>query len=65
MERGRGGAIVMISSVTGIRSLPNRTVYGSTKSALDQLTRCLALELGPHQVIWMRLVKYIYIYIYI
>ena len=50
VERGRGGAIVMISSVAGIRSLPNRTVYGSTKSALDQLTRCLALELGPHQV---------------
>lgn len=50
VERNKGGAIVMISSIAGMRALENRTVYCSTKGALDQLTRCLALELGPHQI---------------
>ena len=40
----------MISSISGIRGLENRIVYGSTKGALEQLTRFLALEFGPHQV---------------
>lgn len=50
VERKKGGAIVMISSIAGMRALEKRTVYCSTKGALDQLTRCLALELGPHQI---------------
>ena len=25
-------------------------VYGSSKGALDQITRCMAVELGPHNI---------------
>lgn len=40
------GAIVNISSVTGLRSFPGRLGYCVTKAAVDQLTRCAALELA-------------------
>ena len=51
MDRGKGGAIVMMSSLASLASITNQTVYSSTKAAMDQLARCLALELGPHKVI--------------
>lgn len=41
------GNIVNISSVTGLRSFPNVLAYCVSKSAVDQLTRCTALELAP------------------
>jgi NAD(P)-dependent dehydrogenase (short-subunit alcohol dehydrogenase family) len=44
--KARKGAIVNVSSVTGIRSFPGVLAYCSSKSALDQLTRCAALELA-------------------
>ncbi|XP_013172391.1 PREDICTED: uncharacterized oxidoreductase TM_0325-like [Papilio xuthus] len=40
------GSIVNVSSVTGLRSFPNVLAYCMSKSALDQFTRCTALELG-------------------
>lgn len=43
----RKGNIVNVSSVNGIRSFPGVLAYNSSKSALDQLTRCSALELAP------------------
>ncbi len=42
----RKGNIVNVSSVNGIRSFPGVLAYNSSKSALDQLTRCSALELA-------------------
>ncbi len=42
----RKGAIVNVSSVTGIRSFPGVLAYCSSKAAVDQLTRCAALELA-------------------
>lgn len=42
----RGGSIVNVSSVNGMRSFPGVLAYNSSKSALDQLTRCAALELA-------------------
>ena len=54
IERGKGGSIVNISSIAGMKALEKRTVYCSSKGALDQLTRCLALELGPHKVMRKR-----------
>ena len=50
VERGTGGAVVMMSSIFGLVASETRSVYCCTKAALDQLTRCLALELGPHKV---------------
>lgn len=44
----RRGAVVNVSSVTGLRSFPGILAYSVSKSALDQLTRCAALELAPN-----------------
>jgi len=44
------GNIVNVSSVTGLRSFPGCLAYCMSKSAVDQLTRCVALELAPKQV---------------
>lgn len=43
----RPGNVVNVSSVTGLRSFPNILAYCVSKAALDQLTRCTALELAP------------------
>ena len=50
IARGEGGAIVNISSVTAMKAFAGRSVYCCTKAAMDQLTRSLAQELGPHKV---------------
>jgi len=47
IARGGGGAIVNVSSQSSMRALPDHTVYCTSKGALDQLTRMMALELGP------------------
>lgn len=44
------GNIVNVSSVTGMRSFPNCLAYCMSKAALDQFTRCIALELAPKGV---------------
>jgi NAD(P)-dependent dehydrogenase (short-subunit alcohol dehydrogenase family) len=41
------GNIVNVSSVTGTRAFPNVLAYCVSKAAIDQLTRCTALELAP------------------
>ncbi|HEY7058545.1 MAG TPA: SDR family oxidoreductase [Vicinamibacterales bacterium] len=46
LTRSRG-AIVNVSSVTGTRSFPGVLAYCVSKSGVDQLTRCAALELAP------------------
>jgi 3-oxoacyl-[acyl-carrier protein] reductase len=45
-----GGNIINISSVVSMNRLPNSVVYSATKSALDQVTRVLAVELGPKKI---------------
>ncbi|XP_048240062.1 3-oxoacyl-[acyl-carrier-protein] reductase FabG-like [Haliotis rufescens] len=44
------GNIVNVSSVTGLRAFPGVLSYCMSKSAIDQMTRCVALELAPKQV---------------
>lgn len=44
------GNIVNLSSVCGIRSFPNVLAYNMSKSAVDQLTNCVALELADKGV---------------
>jgi NAD(P)-dependent dehydrogenase (short-subunit alcohol dehydrogenase family) len=46
----RRGAVINVSSVTGLRSFPGVLAYCVSKSGVDQLTRCAALELAPKQV---------------
>lgn len=50
IARGRGGAIVNLSSQASMRALKDHTSYCTSKGALDQLTRMMALELGPHNI---------------
>lgn len=50
VERGKGGAIVQISSRASERAVENLLSYCVSKGALDQVMRVMALELGPHMV---------------
>lgn len=44
------GAIVNVTSISGLVGMPNQCVYAMTKGALVQLTRQLAVELAPSGV---------------
>lgn len=50
IARHRPGAIVNVSSIASARAYPDYVTYGSSKGALDQVTRSMALELGKHQI---------------
>lgn len=50
IEQGTGGAIVNISSINSMRALKLSSHYNAAKGALDQLTRCTAVELSPHGI---------------
>jgi NAD(P)-dependent dehydrogenase (short-subunit alcohol dehydrogenase family) len=43
----RKGAVVNVSSVNGLRAFAGVLAYCVSKAAVDQLTRCAALELAP------------------
>lgn len=47
---GRGGSIVNVSSQASLVALPGHISYGSSKAALDNITRVSALELGKHNI---------------
>lgn len=47
---GKGGAIVNVSSQASLVGLSGHISYGSSKAALDNITRVSALELGPHNI---------------
>lgn len=49
-DQGRGGRVVLMSSITGIKSYPSLSVYAMTKAALRMLARSLVLVLGKHQI---------------
>jgi NAD(P)-dependent dehydrogenase (short-subunit alcohol dehydrogenase family) len=46
MLRNGGGAVVNITSISGLRASTLRVAYGTSKAALDHLTRQQAAELG-------------------
>lgn len=45
-----GGSVVNLSSVAGTRAFPGLFSYCVSKAAVDQLTRCAALDLAPSGV---------------
>jgi NAD(P)-dependent dehydrogenase (short-subunit alcohol dehydrogenase family) len=47
---GRGGAIINIASIEGLRAAPGHSVYAACKAAMVNLTRTAALELGEHGI---------------
>ena len=50
MVRQQSGRIVNISSVNGFLGLEQSAHYNAAKGGLNQLTRCLAVELAPYNV---------------
>jgi enoyl-[acyl-carrier protein] reductase III len=50
LMEGRGGKIVSMSSLGSRFVLPNYTVVGVSKAALEALTRYLAIELAPRGI---------------
>ncbi|KHJ46512.1 oxidoreductase, short chain dehydrogenase/reductase family protein [Trichuris suis] len=44
------GCIVNVSSICGIKPLPNWAFYSMTKAAMDMFTKMMALEMAPHGV---------------
>jgi NAD(P)-dependent dehydrogenase (short-subunit alcohol dehydrogenase family) len=50
MVAAGGGAIVLISSQMGHVGAPRRSVYCTTKHAVEGLTKAAAVELAPHGV---------------
>lgn len=46
----RGGAIVNVSSIAGLKTTKNINLYSVAKAALNHLTRCLASEWGPNGI---------------
>jgi enoyl-[acyl-carrier protein] reductase III len=51
MEKRGGGSIVSITSAGSVRVLPDYVVVGASKAALEALTRYLAVELAPKNII--------------
>ncbi len=49
LEKTKGN-VVNVSSVAGVRAFPNVLAYCVSKAAIDQLTRCTALELAPKKI---------------
>jgi len=50
MAERRGGCIIHISSVGGLRAHRGLAGYDASKGAIDTLTRVMALDLGPHGI---------------
>jgi len=51
MKMQNFGRIVNISSIWGQKSKKGRTLYSSSKAALDALTRSFAIELAPYNIL--------------
>ncbi|MES2258446.1 MAG: SDR family oxidoreductase [Pseudomonadota bacterium] len=47
---GRGGSVLNIASIEGLRAAPNFAVYGACKAAMLSMTQTLALELAEHGI---------------
>lgn len=50
MPRHRGGRIINLSSLSGVKGLPGQANYSAAKAGLIGATKALALEVAPRQV---------------
>ncbi|KAK2174823.1 hypothetical protein NP493_775g01108 [Ridgeia piscesae] len=50
IARGKGGAIVNLSSIAGRIVVKNAPSYTASKGAIEMLTKVMTEELGPHQI---------------
>ena len=51
MKRIKFGRIVNVSSIWGIRSKEKRTLYSAAKFGVNGITKALARELGPYNIL--------------
>lgn len=50
IEQGRGGKVILVSSVRGVLGAANYGVYSPSKAAVNLLTKSLGCEWGPHKI---------------
>ena len=50
MKKQKSGRIINLASTLGVVGLANRTPYATSKGAVVQMTRALALELAPFHI---------------
>jgi dehydrogenase/reductase SDR family member 4 len=50
IERGTGGSIINVSSISGLRPQSGGLLYSFTKAGLNMMTRSWAREFGAHRV---------------
>ncbi|MCV7289778.1 mycofactocin-coupled SDR family oxidoreductase [Mycolicibacterium wolinskyi] len=50
IEHGRGGSIILTSSLAGLIAFPNLAHYVAAKHGVTGLMRALAIELAPHGI---------------
>lgn len=50
LARSSNAAVVNISSTLAAKPIPGSSAYNASKAAVEQLTRSLALELGPERI---------------
>ena len=50
MQRGGGGSIVNLASISSFIGQPRFLTYSATKAALLNMTRCMAVDLAPHNI---------------
>jgi 2-deoxy-D-gluconate 3-dehydrogenase len=51
IEQGRGGRIISMTSQTGSVALIKRAAYCASKAGLNLVTKVLAMEWGPHEIL--------------
>jgi dehydrogenase/reductase SDR family protein 4 len=50
IERKRGGSVINLASIAGLRPQPGGLLYSFTKAGLIMMTRVWAQEFGPHKI---------------
>lgn len=50
MKARGGGSVIQLTSIEGHRAAPGHAVYSAMKSAVTNLSRTLAVELGPDRI---------------
>jgi SDR family mycofactocin-dependent oxidoreductase len=50
IDQGRGGAMILTSSVAGLKALPGQAHYAAAKHGLVGLCKAAAIELGPYNI---------------
>ena len=50
LMRARGGNVVLLGSIDGVKPAPSPVHYAASKAALSGMAKAIAKELGPHNI---------------